>query len=180
MKSSLLRAVGGTALALLVSSAHAQDAYLIYHSEFSGPTDRCQSALPTFDVGLRKRPLAIQNEGSSTAFVTCSFGWNQLDEIGGGNVLQSLESVQIWFTNRSSSTVAVTCTAVYGRELQAITSDTRTVTIGVGLKGNLEWDDLTDLRPYKTVSMSCALRLAWDQRVKVTTLRPILLRDQPT
>lgn len=36
-------------------------------------TSDCQSALPVFDGQIRKRPLAVQNEGSSNAFVTCSF-----------------------------------------------------------------------------------------------------------
>jgi hypothetical protein len=37
------------------------------------PTNICQSALPAYDVNVRKRPLAVQNEGSSPVFVTCSY-----------------------------------------------------------------------------------------------------------
>lgn len=33
----------------------------------------CQSALPVFDVQIRKRPLAVQNEGTTPAYITCSF-----------------------------------------------------------------------------------------------------------
>ena len=35
--------------------------------------DRCQPALPTFDGSIRKRPKAVQNEGTSIAFITCGF-----------------------------------------------------------------------------------------------------------
>src|SRR5690554_342572 len=33
----------------------------------------CQGALPAFETQIRKRPLALQNEGEANAFVTCSF-----------------------------------------------------------------------------------------------------------
>jgi hypothetical protein len=38
----------------------------------SGPVNHCQAALPVFDGKIRKRPLAVVNEGDSNAFVTCS------------------------------------------------------------------------------------------------------------
>ncbi len=33
----------------------------------------CQPALPLDDAAVRKKPLAVQNEGIATAFITCSF-----------------------------------------------------------------------------------------------------------
>lgn len=38
----------------------------------SGPVNHCQAALPVFDGKIRKRPLAVVNEGDGNAFVTCS------------------------------------------------------------------------------------------------------------
>ncbi|HST45355.1 MAG TPA: hypothetical protein VLK29_09045, partial [Luteimonas sp.] len=35
-------------------------------------TGLCQAALPAYDGLIRKRPVAIRNEGDAAAFVSCS------------------------------------------------------------------------------------------------------------
>lgn len=66
----------------------------------------CQSALPVHDANVRKRPLAIANEGATTAFVSCSLQ----TPIGAGGV----SDIALSLKNRSSVSAQVTCTFVEG------------------------------------------------------------------
>lgn len=66
----------------------------------------CQGALPAFDTQIRKRPLAIRNEGTQPAFVSCS-----LPATNG----QMHSSVEIIFANSNAAPASVNCTVVTGR-----------------------------------------------------------------
>ena len=83
----------------------------------SNATGLCQGALPVMEANLRKRPLAVVNEGSTAAFVTCSFT-TVMDQGGGGGVAQ--ESVVRYFGMYFSSSVpeaqTLSCTGVVGYE----------------------------------------------------------------
>lgn len=72
----------------------------------SNAVDMCNGALPGFEGALRKRPLAIANEGGASAFVTCSF-------TSGYNMTGIYDAV-VFATNRGTSAVNVTCTFVNG------------------------------------------------------------------
>lgn len=100
-----------SALAVLVlsaavapSGASAADAARSYSVNAAGA---CNGALPSFEGALRKRPLAIRNEGATSVFVTCSVPG---DYLASGNGL-----VVAAFTNGSTSSVTVNCTMVDGR-----------------------------------------------------------------
>lgn len=67
----------------------------------------CQGALPSFEGAIRKRPLAVQNEGSTDAFVTCA-----LNNTGYNAGTTFISSFEIYAQNRNSSTRSITCTAV--------------------------------------------------------------------
>lgn len=67
----------------------------------------CQGALPAFEGSLRKRPLAIANEGTSNAFISCSLPIEQTAH-NGNNI------VAIGLVNRGPALVAVACTMVDG------------------------------------------------------------------
>lgn len=127
------------------------------HSNASQPTARCQGALPVFETQIRKRPLAVQNEGSRNTFVTCSF------EFDSGNAVDfAATMVDTYFTNLSDEEADVTCTAVtgwQGGENEYVSFTTPVAPEGEE-QGNLFWvgDDFegggleTGL-----VSISCAL-----------------------
>lgn len=68
----------------------------------------CQTALPVFDGVVRKRPLAVQNEGTSGTFVTCG-----LEGKTGAAPVSSL--IFAGLVNNSSSAATVSCTLVDGR-----------------------------------------------------------------
>lgn len=67
----------------------------------------CQGALPAFETAIRKRPLALQNEGTQAAFVTCAFV-NPGPSDGSARV----EAVLVYLQNVNAQTQQVSCTAV--------------------------------------------------------------------
>lgn len=68
----------------------------------------CQSALPVYDTMLRKRPLAVQNEGDSTTFVTCAVN-NPIAHAGSPLRVSSHRANVV---NLNDAPVQVTCTLV--------------------------------------------------------------------
>lgn len=70
-------------------------------------TAACQSALPVFDTQIRKRPLAVQNEGDSNAFVTCS-----MVNPAASSGINRISGATIHLQNIRSGTRLVSCTAV--------------------------------------------------------------------
>lgn len=101
-KSLLVGTITGAAI-LLGSEAGAAETERVMHQNAS---NACQGALPAFAGTLRSRPLAVQNEGETTAFVTCSLP----TEGAFGNI----NRLSVWFKNQNSGTRAVHCTGVFG------------------------------------------------------------------
>lgn len=79
----------------------------------------CQPALPAYEGQIRKRPLAVQNEGEATAFITCAFN------AGGAPTLAHLYPGSVDGQEHS-----VTCTAVSGYATGNPVYRTKTVTVG--------------------------------------------------
>ncbi len=76
-------------------------------NRWSNAVESCQGSLPNFEGALRKRPLAIDNEGTSPAFVTCSVAADLGSPSG-------VTEVAALFTNRTGVAVTVNCTLVSG------------------------------------------------------------------
>ena len=115
-------------------------------------TAGCQSALPVFDGNIRKRPLALGNEGSNTAFVTCDS--DSINNFGSGHT-----QVGIFFTNRAgAANVVVNCTLVDGAFTAFGSFPKSSAPIAVGATGNIIWttadnEDANFIAP----ALSCAL-----------------------
>lgn len=115
----------------------------------------CQSALPAFDGLIRKRPLAIQNEGSSDAFVTCAFTLP-----GAGS---TATSAYIYAKSNDGLEHTVSCTGVTGFATgnnQAVVKTT--VLPANGSQGYVGWiaTDFTGVTsnfPSPFFSVSCLL-----------------------
>lgn len=98
-----------TVLALFTShglAAHAADKQMEMAANAAA---NCQGALPAFETAIRKRPLAVQNEGSSPAFVTCSFV-NEYDTAD----QRQISYFGAYFTNTGNAATNVTCTGTAG------------------------------------------------------------------
>lgn len=89
----------------MTSASFAVQSAVIERQEVRLSADVCQPALPAFDGNIRKRPLAMQNEGTGNAFVTCGFG-------GVFNGVPSQKTLSVGFTNITGAEIAVSCTLV--------------------------------------------------------------------
>ncbi|MEN1940384.1 hypothetical protein WCE41_04955 [Luteimonas sp. MJ246] len=109
------------------------------HGNSSQAVARCQGALPAFETAIRKRPLAIQNEGDRASYVTCGFEFDSTDAINNSAFL-----VDTYFTNNTDAAVTVACTAVTGyagAENEYVSFDVEVAAGGGGEDANLFWYD---------------------------------------
>lgn len=149
-------ATGIAALTLAVASTYSAQsiAALEIKGSASNPTARCQGALPVFETAIRKRPLAIENEGTAATFVTCSFEASTYDSTSGILMLDT------YFSNKSATDANVTCTAVTGynggtNEYVSLTTAVPANSTGA----NPFWldEDFEGFMPDGLVSISCNL-----------------------
>jgi hypothetical protein len=94
----------GIGLVLVGSEA---SAVTMERSFVQNATGACQSALPVFDGQIRKRPLAVQNEGTAAAFVNCSFA-------GTDRAVDGLTFIYVYADNNTASAIDLSCTLVTG------------------------------------------------------------------
>lgn len=67
----------------------------------------CQGALPNYEAGLRKRPLAIANESDANMFVSCSVPFG--DTLG-----TTPFQLVVLVTNQTNTARSMSCTMVDG------------------------------------------------------------------
>ena len=115
---------------------------------------RCQAALPAFEGAIRKRPLALQNEGTSSAFVTCSF-------VAEGSNYTIPASFTIWAANSGTAAATLSCTAVVGYNTGDVSYVAKTVTLQpTGVQGQIFWGPTEypdGLETGAPISLSCNL-----------------------
>jgi hypothetical protein len=116
----------------------------------------CQGALPAFDTNIRKRPLAVANEGTAAAFVSCSIPF--------ANNASSIDDAVVMMVNRNETAVDVGCTFVDGVVAEAGLTDLpayypQTVTLEPGVLTPIIWEPadygLTSFSPYE--NFNCKL-----------------------
>lgn len=126
-------------------------------SDYANAVAICQGALPAFEGSLRKRPLAIANEGTAQAFVSCSLPIEQTAHQGNAIVGVAL-------VNRSAGLVAVACTMVDGTAPELIgaippTLYPKNIALAAGEGNSILWQ-ATDFELdtfSKVASVSCSL-----------------------
>lgn len=96
------------------------------------PAGICRSALPVYDGGLRNRPLAVANIGSSDAFVSCSME----DRYSGQSTWAG-----VWLVNTRTTPVTVTCSHVPGNQLSGAPRPayTKSRTYAAGAGDYISW-----------------------------------------
>lgn len=142
-----------TALLLGAGSIHDARAATVIKFYLNQAVASCQPALPAFDGLIRKRPKAVANEGTSTAFVSCAPG-NQRDNF------ETVETFSIVLLNRNAASVQMTCTLVDGvGDSNTSVSTTKTITVTANVRSNIVWSYTADNggQRYSTPSVSCAL-----------------------
>ncbi len=100
----------GVALAAIGAAASgAATASVVTKAEYNQASGTmCQGALPNFEGNFRKRPLAVANEGTTNAFLTCGLT-SQYDSSTGG-----VPQVILIVTNRNAADTDMSCTLVDG------------------------------------------------------------------
>jgi hypothetical protein len=93
------------------TTAHAEVADRI---ESLSPVLSCQGALPAYEGKLRKRPMALVNEGSTTAFVTCGLTADENGPYSDWPGPRALEIEVANYTGTSDTTVKCTVAEVLG------------------------------------------------------------------
>lgn len=144
-------AATATAAVLFAAPARAND--------WSNAVDVCQGSTPSFDGELRKRPLAIHNEGTQPSFISCSIR-APLGQIEGGGTYVS--QIIVLLTNRADAAQSVSCTLVDGVAAPFPSFPAlylpKTVDIPAGMYGVINWFDFeTEAGRYRLPNLSCAL-----------------------
>lgn len=119
-----------------------------YYSQNGGSA--CTGALPTYEGALRKRPKAIANEGTTTAYITCS----------ALNTEASPDPSLVWayFTNRNATPATVNCTMVDGNEFYGSTAFPLSKVYAAGEFSIMLWEPTAPATAFRSsVSLSCAL-----------------------
>lgn len=100
--------LGGMAVLAGTLAGGEASAATVSRDYLSHGTASCQAALPVFDGNIRKRPVALGNEGTSTAFVTCDT--DSINDFPSGHT-----GVGVYFNNRAAAAgTVVNCTLVDG------------------------------------------------------------------
>ncbi|MGY0613073.1 MULTISPECIES: hypothetical protein [unclassified Luteimonas] len=117
----------------------------------------CQAALPNYEGQIRKRPLAIQNEGTSLAFVTCSPTSVQFRDM-------HAFGQSVYLANDSAVDVTVSCTGVMGGGAGNDPPEysTKSVTLPAGTVAGISWStaDLPDYAPRSGTPFNTSCTLA--------------------
>lgn len=145
------------------------DALDVLRTNGTGPVGNCQAALPAFEGQTRKRPLAVVNESTGTAFVTCAFTTEE--------VSLNVQGFSTRVSNLSSVEATINCTAVVGDELQDVDYIAKSITLAPGADGTLSWNTLDNsgVLFVKSVALSCALpSFTGLNRNRITTLISLL------
>lgn len=119
--------ITGTALAAAMLFAPSDAAAQQYIQNASGI---CQGALPVFDTNLRNRPLAVSNEGTSNAFVSCAMH----DRYGNASSLFGA-----WIHNNTAAAVDVSCTLISGNAVDGPTYFPKTQAYAAGTGAYILW-----------------------------------------
>lgn len=96
--------------------------------------ENCQAALPNFEGSIRKRPLAVQNESSVNAFVTCA-----MKGTAGARAIN--QEVRVRLINIADAPRSVTCTLVDGRNpaLSDPIYIAKSTTVAAGGSSEITW-----------------------------------------
>jgi hypothetical protein len=112
----------------------------------------CQAARSANEGTLRKRPKAVQNEGTTSVFVSCGLHGNGDTGIGART-----NKATVTLTNIGSAPVVVSCTAVDASTGIAAVTKSATIAAGLGYSMTFLATDLNTAGYWYTPAFSCVL-----------------------
>lgn len=115
---------------------------------------RCQGALPNYEGAIRKRPLALQNEGSTSVFVTCAFLSDQTN--------LAVNDFGLYARTTTGIATTLNCTAVVGYDTGTVEYSAKSTELPAsGEQESIFWDNAdfpeSGISPSLPVTISCAL-----------------------
>lgn len=150
ISTSIAVAVGAV---LLSGLALPQDASAGTRASTANAVGRCQGALPSYEGAIRKRPLAVQNEGGISAFVTCAFLTDQFNA--------SVDDFGVYASTTNGQAATLNCTAVVGYQTGGPLYAAKSVELSEsGAQSSIYWSEEDFGGPISTsqpVSLSCSL-----------------------
>lgn len=127
--------------------------------DVQGATGMCKAATNAYAADTRYRPLAVSNESTANAFVTCN--WQGDDRTG---TVRAAKSLSVVVSNFHTAAQSVTCTLVNGHQTGGLVFATyvpKTVSIAAGGFVELTWlpGEVDNAKPsgIDRPSLSCAL-----------------------
>lgn len=151
MNLRLLPLVPATALALSGASfcAHSATTPVV---EANSAVLACQAARSANEGALRKRPKAVQNEGTTSVFVSCGLHGN-----GFNGISPRTTSVIMSMLNIGPTPVIVSCTAVDSLTGAGTVTKSATIGAGSGYAMNFLATDLNSAGYWYSPAFSCVL-----------------------
>lgn len=127
-----MRHVALSTCALIALAAACGNAAAIDLSQdyFQNATGVCQPSLPAYDGTIRKRPLAIANEGGTSAYISCSLP--RSPTAGAGRATYGPPEVVVRIGNRTAATASMTCTLVSGWDAANSVYSSKVITVAPG------------------------------------------------
>ncbi|MEP6634164.1 MAG: hypothetical protein ABJA62_08130 [Luteimonas sp.] len=126
-----------TIVSVLGFSLAARDAQALNleRSFVKNATGTCQSALPVFDGQIFKRPLAIQNEGTASAFISCSL-------MSTNQTPSGITEIVVFADNNNPTTpIDLTCTLITGLSKFGMQQFiTQTISIAANSRNQIIWN----------------------------------------
>lgn len=126
---------------------------------FDAAVGVCQGALPNFEGSLRKRPMAVANEGISTAFVSCAPHMSTIFSVGGATN-PGADHVWILFRNRTGAPTTANCSLVTSDGLGvADITIAKSVAVPAGSWVEMQWNATADNGGinFRLPAFSCSL-----------------------
>jgi hypothetical protein len=143
-----LAAAGGFALVFAVLHAPAVAQNFKARTINVSATSICEAPLPTYNVQLRKRPVAVQNESNEAVFISCTL---PADGVG----FSQGASVRVNF-RASGAGATVACTMVSGID-SSLDYVPREQAIPAGGVAFIQWDAINKRTNAGTYALSCLL-----------------------
>lgn len=141
-------ALAAAALAVAAGAASALDLTRI---EYQNGGNACTGALPSYEGAFRKRPLEIKNEGTTSAFATCS---TPTEETARRATFAGVRA-----QNHAAAGVSMSCTLVIGSyyESSSIAYFPKTLTVPANGFARFDWTPESGNPTFggRTVSFSC-------------------------
>ncbi|MGY1458780.1 hypothetical protein ACW5F0_09050 [Luteimonas sp. A534] len=165
----MVKILAGVAGATLLLASMQADALDVLSTQGTGAAGNCQAALPAYEGVIRKRPLALANEGDTAAFVTCALTTEE--------VSLNVQSFRTDVRNLSNVPVTISCTAVIGEDAGSADYVVKSINLAPLASGTLSWTglDAGGLVLADSVALSCNLPpLTALNRNRITTLLSLI------